>query len=257
MNLEERGPWISLPTGVYRRVNAFTFQPDDVPRRTRDGAIQPPPSNLLATSSASHRTAPLRHPASNQPLPRPVTRSDDSLGSVPRTRPNRVSSSRREVVRPSTSIGKRPLVIAEGSSRRKDARETPSSPDSVGSSSACFPPGFGVGEPSRPPSGPMHGPLDSPLLGPPLAPGPSSGEVDINLGLPPTGDGVSAAADQPASRLVAAISGAAPFGPITSQVVSGADLDRPLRCRDRSRVELSRFGRRLGGSGPQINVTPS
>ncbi|CAN0920695.1 hypothetical protein LINGRAHAP2_LOCUS32188 [Linum grandiflorum] len=26
LNLEERGPWMSLPTGVYRRVNEFTLQ---------------------------------------------------------------------------------------------------------------------------------------------------------------------------------------------------------------------------------------
>ncbi|CAN0840813.1 hypothetical protein LINGRAHAP2_LOCUS2935 [Linum grandiflorum] len=293
LNLEDRGPWISLPTGVYRRVNAFTFQPDDLPRqRLRDGISQHRSLNLLDTSADSRRSAPLRQPPSNSPLPRPVTRSDASLGLVPRTRLNRESSSRREVMRPSTSSGKRPLMLPEVPPRRKDARDSPSSPDSVGSSSAFLPPGFGVGETSRPPTGwvlriffrvssfssfpkfPLiilscvSGPLEEeimgcPLLGPNLAPGPSSwalvtcsgfhltpiilrwvhhyicpylclfwlggwlGEVAIKLGIQPVGDGVSDAANQPAPGLEDASSGAAPLGHATSQVVSGADLDRP------------------------------
>ncbi|CAN0917274.1 hypothetical protein LINGRAHAP2_LOCUS30191, partial [Linum grandiflorum] len=42
LDLESRGPWISLPTGSYRRVNAYTLQPEP-DHRSRDAlAIRRP-----------------------------------------------------------------------------------------------------------------------------------------------------------------------------------------------------------------------
>ncbi|CAN0918256.1 hypothetical protein LINGRAHAP2_LOCUS30772 [Linum grandiflorum] len=99
LNLEKRGPWMSLPTGVYRRVNEFTLQLE--------------PSRRLPHSSEDHRypmvgDAHLPPPAPSARSGRDALRSDASTG-------HRRPRSTSQGADGSLASGKRPMVPWIGS----------------------------------------------------------------------------------------------------------------------------------------------
>ncbi|CAN0928164.1 hypothetical protein LINGRAHAP2_LOCUS36306 [Linum grandiflorum] len=151
LDLEARGPWISLPTGSYRRVNPFTLQPDGPssrPREDQGGRSAPSsgfnprpsfnPAPLLALPPASRPRAPTRSEASvGMPLP---------MGAA---RPNRHPMAGQTSGMNLVALGKRAASPTPSDPRRKSSHHRPAlppsppaSPDSVGSSTAPLPPGF-------------------------------------------------------------------------------------------------------------------
>ncbi|CAN0911762.1 hypothetical protein LINGRAHAP2_LOCUS27037 [Linum grandiflorum] len=140
LNLEDRGPWMSLPAGVYRRVNEFTLQLEPSRRSSQQSAdlhLLPPPARPRPAAAA----------ASSLPPPMPPSRSGrDGLRSDASTghrRPHPSAAGAR-------SAGKRPQLASESARPPPGLPPSiaPASPESVGSSSASLPPGFHCGETS-------------------------------------------------------------------------------------------------------------
>ncbi|CAN0879269.1 hypothetical protein LINGRAHAP2_LOCUS12939 [Linum grandiflorum] len=142
LDLEERGPWMSLPAGVYRRVNGFTLQLE--PSRRVNHSAGDRRSLLAPTRDGSPAIS-----GALLPTPRATPRSGDD-----RFRSD--ASSRHWRPPPpalcdggSVAVGKRPLLnpgLARPSKCPLPSPSaqlpTPASPESVGSSSATLPPGF-------------------------------------------------------------------------------------------------------------------
>ncbi|CAN0858317.1 hypothetical protein LINGRAHAP2_LOCUS7194 [Linum grandiflorum] len=152
LDYELRGPWISLPTGSYRRVNPFTLQPDGPAQRPRDGFDMPRPSQLLEESLPVSRPVVARHSGALLPLPesskrsaRVIPRSQAPIGQASGSRMESLADSRRLVhsIRPRPD--KRPMGEDARQYRPPPAR-SPASLGSVGSSTAAVPPGFGDDE---------------------------------------------------------------------------------------------------------------
>ncbi|CAN0843744.1 hypothetical protein LINGRAHAP2_LOCUS4021 [Linum grandiflorum] len=109
LNLEERGPWISLQTRSYRRVNAFTLQPFGPSSRNR---------NELADRVDRGRPSAIREPCSSSgsASSRRAWALDPyevSLGTFPppvACRRSRCSSATLEALVALISLGKRPSL---------------------------------------------------------------------------------------------------------------------------------------------------
>ncbi|CAN0890541.1 hypothetical protein LINGRAHAP2_LOCUS16498 [Linum grandiflorum] len=229
LNLEERGPWMSLPTSLYRRVNAFTFQPDGPSHRPREGSDLRRPVPLVEPRLDLQRSAALRQMDPPLRVAGVPYRSDASSGPPPRSRLVDGSSSHREAARAVVAAGKRPLETSVIPTQRRDRLVRPASPDSVGSSTAASPPGFASACMAMAEGGPEVE-LGRPLMG--FLPSPA---LDVGRRSP-----------QPSLPLVLGL--AAVEGPLplptptyiptdvlllqqdgsTAQVVSGANLDGPV-----------------------------
>ncbi|CAN0897555.1 hypothetical protein LINGRAHAP2_LOCUS19203 [Linum grandiflorum] len=168
---EQRGPWISLPTGSYRRVNPFTLQPDGPAHRPRDGFAVARSSQLLEDGMPVSRLVatrptgvPLRLPESSTRSAREALRAQTLVGEASSSR---LVSARRPVLPNRPRPDKRPMV-EDASPRCLPQAHSPASLGSVGSSTAARPPGFGDDEASSPLIGMLVAAAPRPILSAPL-----------------------------------------------------------------------------------------
>ncbi|CAN0837966.1 hypothetical protein LINGRAHAP2_LOCUS1946 [Linum grandiflorum] len=158
LDLEERGPWMSLPNGSYRRVNAFTLQLDP-PRRNPHHSEERRSSPASSGGRSLLQGALLPPPALPIRSRRDALRSDASTAHhSPRSQARSARDSAPDVARFLNVAGKRFMTPAPSRHGKEPKPQglsppAPASPDSAWSSTASVPPGFLRGEGSLIPSG--------------------------------------------------------------------------------------------------------